>query len=199
MIIIGLTGSIGMGKSTAANILRQMGIPVHCSDEAVHALLSSGGAAVEPVAAVFPQVHDRKNKSIDRAALGALVFGQDERREALEAIIHPRVIQSQQKFIADQTRQRARVLVLDIPLLFETGADARVDYIIVVTAPDFIQRERVMARPGMTEEKFNAILAHQMPDAEKRRRADYIVNTGIGLAETRHELQNILRNIQEGK
>lgn len=199
MIIIGLTGSIGMGKSTAANILRQMGIPVHCSDEAVHTLLSSGGAAVDAVADEFPQTYDRKNKSIDRAALGALVFGNDERRVALEAIVHPLVIQSQQKFIADQTRQRAGVVVLDIPLLFETGADNRVDYTVVVTTPDFIQRERVMGRPGMTEEKFNAILAHQMPDAEKRRRADYIVNTGIGLAETRHELQNVLRNIQEGK
>lgn len=196
MKIIGLTGSIGMGKSFATAVLRGMDVPVHCSDEAVHELLGPDGAAVEAVAAVFPGVIDRRDNSIDRKALGALVFGHDENRKKLEAVIHPLVVAAQQRFIAAQSQRREPLVVLDIPLLYETGADARVDKIIVVSAPGFIQRQRVMARPGMTKEKFEAIRATQMPDAEKRRRADFVVQTGIGRAFTRRALTRIVQQLK---
>ncbi len=197
MIVVGLTGSIGMGKSVAAAMLRDMGVPTHCSDEAVHELLGPGGAAVVPVAAEFRGTLNEKDKSIDRAALGAVVFGNDENRRKLEAIVHPLVIDLQRKFLADHARLRTPVVVLDIPLLFETGADARVDYTIVVSAPPFIQRQRVLARPGMTPEKFESILATQMPDAEKRGRADFVVETGIGMAEARRELKKIIDSLRK--
>ena len=196
MIILGLTGSIGMGKSAATAMLRDMGIPVHCSDEAVHKLLGPGGAAVSLVADIFPGVLAR-DKGIDRAALGARIFGHDENRRKLEALLHPLAVDSQRKFIADHARLHTKIVVLDIPLLFETGADARVDYVIVVSAPPFIQRQRVLARPGMTPEKFEAILALQMPDADKRRRADFVVETGIGIAETRHALEKIIESLRK--
>lgn len=196
MKIIGLTGSIGMGKSFATAVLRGMGVPVHCSDEAVHELLGPDGAAVEAVAAVFPGVIDRRDNSIDRKALGALVFGHDENRKKLEAVIHPLVVAAQQRFIAAQSQRREPLVVLDIPLLYETGADARVDKVIVVSAPGFIQRQRVMMRPGMTKEKFEAIRATQMPDAEKRRRADFVVQTGIGRACTRRALTRIIQQLK---
>lgn len=197
MIIVGLTGSIGMGKSVSANILRDMGIPVHCSDEAVHDLLGPGGTAVEAVAEAFPGSLNKQSGSIDRKALGALVFGDDEKRKILEGLIHPRVVVSQQKFIAENARLHVPLVVLDIPLLFETGAESRVDYTIVVSAPPFIQRRRVLARPGMTEEKFQAILARQLPDGEKRRRAHFVVETGIGLAQTRRDLEKIIKTLRE--
>ncbi len=196
MKIIGLTGSIGMGKSVATSMLRDMGVPVHCSDEAVHALLGPKGGAVDLIEAAFPGVLDKKNHSIDRRALGAKVFGHDENRKKLEALVHPLVVQSQARFIAENKRTNAKIVVLDIPLLYETGAEQRVDQVIVVSAPAFIQRQRVMTRPHMTEEKFAAILATQTPDTEKRRRADYIVETGIGLAETRRDLEKIIKALK---
>lgn len=196
MKIIGLTGSIGMGKSFATAVLRGMGVPVHCSDEAVHELLGPDGAAVGAVAVAFPGVIDRRDNSIDRKALGALVFGHDENRKKLEAVIHPLVVAAQQRFIAAQSQRREPLVVLDIPLLYETGADARVDKVIVVSAPGFIQRQRVMMRPGMTKEKFEAIRATQMPDAEKRRRADFVVQTGIGRACTRRALTRIIQQLK---
>ena len=196
MIIVGLTGSIGMGKSAAAAMLRDMGIPVHCSDEAVHELLGAGGSAVGLVIETFPNVAG-KDKSIDRKTLGAQIFSHTENRKKLESILHPLVVDSQRKFIADHARLHSKIVVLDIPLLFETGADARVDYIVVVSAPPFIQRQRVLARSGMTAEKFESILVLQMPDAEKRRRADFVVETGIGIAETRRALEKIIESLRK--
>ena len=197
MKIVGLTGSIGMGKSTATSILRDLGVPVHCSDEAVHILMGAGGEAVGLVDAAFPGVFNKKDRSIDRRALGAKIFGLDEARKKLESLIHPLVVQSQARFITNHARLHTDIVVLDIPLLYETGAQSRLDYVIVVSAPDFIQRQRVMTRPGMTHEKFMFILATQIPDGEKRRQADYVVETGIGLAETRRDLEKILRTLRK--
>ncbi len=196
MIIVGLTGSIGMGKSVATSMFRDMGIPVHCSDEAVHALLGPQGDAVNAVDAAFPGVKNKRDNSIDRKALGAMIFGHDENRKNLENIIHPLVVASQKRFIAEQSKHQQSIVVLDIPLLYETGADARVDKVIVVSAPSFIQRQRVLARPGMTREKFEAIRASQMQDTEKRRRADYVVQTGIGRAYTRNALTRIIKQLK---
>lgn len=195
MMVLGLTGSIGMGKSTTTAILRGMGIPVHCSDEAVHQLLGPRGAAVRLVAAAFPTSHDKRRQAIDRHILGQLVFSNLQERQRLEAIIHPLVVDSQRQFLAQHAKDRRPLAVLDIPLLFETGAEQRVDYTLVVTAPAFIQRMRVLTRPGMTTDKFKAILASQMPDREKRRRADFVIDTGLGLAHTRAALRSVLKNV----
>ncbi len=199
MIVIGLTGSIGMGKSTAANMLRDMGVPVHDSDAAVHELLAPGGAGVEPVRAAFPAAYDKATGGIDRRALGRAVFGDAASLRALESILHPLVQQSQQAFIRAQQRAGIKMVALDIPLLFETGAEARCDYTVVVSAPYEIQRQRVLARPGMTEEMFQQRLAQQMSDGDKRARADFVVQTGIGLAHTRQELAHVLRVIKKEK
>ena len=190
MIVLGLTGSIGMGKTTAAGMLRRLGCPVHDSDAAVHALLGRGGAAVPAVAAAFPGTV--RDGAVDRAALGARVFGDTEALRRLEAIIHPAVRASQARFLAACARRGVRIAVLDIPLLFESGAEVRVDAVAVVSAPRQVQRARVMARPGMTEAKFRSILARQMPDAEKRRRADFVVPTGLGRAATLKALRRIV-------
>ena len=197
MKIIGLTGSIGMGKSVATAMLRDMGVPVHCSDEAVHTLLGLHGGGVEVVATAFPGTLNVDEHSINRQALGALIFGNDEKRRKLESILHPLVINSQKRFLADLAQKEVALAVLDIPLLYETGAEKRVDRVIVVSAPAHIQKQRVMARPGMTEEKFAAILAAQMPDADKRKRADFIVETGNGMEETRQELARIITLLKE--
>jgi dephospho-CoA kinase len=199
MIVIGLTGSIGMGKSTAANMLGDMGVPVHDSDAAVHELLAPGGAGVEPVRAAFPATYDKATGGIDRKALGKAVFGDAASLRVLESILHPLVQQSQQSFIRAQQRAGIKIVALDIPLLFETGAEQRCDYTVVVSAPYEIQRQRVLARPGMTEEMFQQRLAQQMSDADKRARADFVVKTGIGLAHTRQELAQVLRVIKKEK
>ena len=178
MRIIGLTGSIGMGKSLTAAMLRKMGCAVHDADAAAHRALEPGGAAVAAVAALFPQAHI--HKAIDRKILGALVFGQPDKLHRLEAILHPLVRAAEQEKIARARAAGKKAVVLDIPLLFETGADRRCDKTICVTAPAAVQCRRVLARPGMSAEKFAQILAAQLPDAEKRRRADYIVHTGCG-------------------
>lgn len=198
MIVIGLTGSIGMGKSTAADMLRTMGVPVHDSDAAVHGLLARGGAGVAPVAARFPEAFNHKAQAIDRAALGKVIFADDDKRRALEGILHPLVRSAQDAFIRAQQRAGRDMVALDIPLLFETGAEQRVDVTIVVTAPAHIQRQRVLARPGMTEEQFQARLSRQMSDAEKRRRADYVVQTGIGRAHTQRALVCIVNKLRKG-
>ena len=194
MIVLGLTGSVGMGKSTAAAMLRRLGIAVHDSDGAVHRLLAPKGAAVAAVAAAFPGVR-RKAGGIDRAALGARVFADPAELRRLERILHALVRLSQQRFLARARARRLNLVVLDIPLLFEAGGAARCDKIVVVSAPAFLQRARVLARPGMTEERLRAILAKQMPDAEKRRRADYIVPSGLGRAVTFRRLKRILREL----
>ena len=178
MIVLGLTGSIGMGKSTAARQLRRLGFPVHDADAVVHRLLARGGAAVTAIAAAFPGVV--RDGAVDRRALGGLVFGNPVLLKRLEAILHPLVRQAEHKFLARARRQRRRLVVLDIPLLFETGGQARCDAVAVVSAPPFVQARRVLARPGMTPERLEAIRRSQMADADKRRRADVIIPTGRG-------------------
>jgi dephospho-CoA kinase len=197
MIVLGLTGSIGMGKSTAAAMLRRLGVPVHDADAAVHRLLGPGGAAVARVAAAFPGsgIVDAATgrMRIDRAALGRLVFADPEALRRLEAILHPLVRQDERRFRRRMASSHCPLVVLDIPLLFESGGDRRCDATLVVTAPRRVQRARVMARPGMTEERFAAILAKQLPDAEKRRRADFVVQTGQSRNLTLRRLAEIVR------
>lgn len=176
MIILGLTGSIGMGKSRAGHVFRQCGVPVFDADKTVHRLMEKGGAAVGAVERAFPGT--QKDGAVDRVALGARVFGKPDELRRLEKILHPRVRAERARFLRQAQARRTALVVLDIPLLFETGGDANCDYTAVVSAPYFIQRARVLGRAGMTEEKFAAVLAQQMPDAEKRSRADFIIPTG---------------------
>jgi len=184
MKVLCLTGSVGMGKTTAARLLRRLGVPVHDADAEVHRLLGPGGAAVGAVEAAFPGV--RQGRAIDRAALGRLVFADPAALRRLEAILHPMVRQAEQRFLAAARRQRRRLVVLDIPLLFETGGERRCDGVLVVSAPRAIQLARVMTRPGMTKARLAGVEARQMPDAQKRRRADFIISTGLG---KRHSLR----------
>jgi dephospho-CoA kinase len=197
MIVLGLTGSIGMGKSTAARMLRMMGVPVHESDKAAHAALMPGGAAFEEVAVTFPEAWDKKRHVIRRDILGQVVFADEEKRHALETIVHPAVWASQKQFTLKHTKLGRRIVVLDIPLLYETNAQTRVDKVICVTAPYDMQRRRVLSRPGMDEEKFLNILATQMSDGEKRRRADYVVETGQGLGHTWRALRQVIKEVKE--
>lgn len=194
MIILGLTGSIGMGKSTAAAMLRRMGVPVHDSDASVHDLLANDRAVRRAVEARFPGVTGEAG--VDRAKLGAAVFGDPAARRDLEAILHPRVRAAADAFIRLHRRLGTPLLVLDIPLLYETGGADRVDAVIVVSAPAALQRRRVMARPGMGAERFENILASQTPDREKRRRADFVVETGLGKAYTYRRLKRIVMSIR---
>src|SRR5579872_6774145 len=173
MKILGLTGGIGMGKSTAAALLTDLGVPVYDADRAVHALLAPGGAAVKAVVRAFPAA--KAGRGVSRLKLGKLVFGKPGALKRLEAILHPLVRRQENAFLRRMRARRAPLVVLDIPLLYETGGERRCDAVIVVSAPRRVQRARVMARPNMTEQRFRAILAKQMPDHEKRRRADYIV------------------------
>lgn len=191
MRIIGLTGSIGMGKSVTARLFAEAGVPVHDADAAVHRLYE--GAAVAPIAAAFPDaVVDGK---VDRTRLGPLVMNDAAALARLEAIVHPLVRREEEAFLARAAADGVAVAVLDIPLLFETGADRRVDFVVVVSAPAAVQRARVLRRPGMTEEKFAAILAKQLPDAEKRRRADFIVDSSGGFDSARTQVRAILRAV----
>ena len=195
MILIGLTGSIGMGKSTVAQMFTEEGAPSFNSDDAVHALYSPGGAAVTPVSAAFPGV--LVDGGIDRVALSKQVVDNTPALKRLEAIVHPLVAQAQQDFLAEQRAKGAQAVVLDIPLLFETGAEKRVDKVVVVSAPEEIQRARVLARPGMTEEKFEQLLARQTPDAEKRERADFVIDTSGDFEATRDQVRAVLDALGE--
>ena len=195
MLILGLTGSIGMGKSTAAGMLRRLGVPVHDADGTVHRLIGPGGAAVAEVAAAFPAAV--RDGAIDRGRLGAEVFGNDPARRRLEAILHPLVRRDSQAFLRVQARRRARLVCLDIPLLYETGAESRCDAVLVISARRLIQEARVLRRPGMTRERFEAILAAQVPDLEKRRRADFVVSSGLGKHETLRRLAAIVRLLSD--
>ena len=188
MLIIGLTGGIGMGKSTAAAILKSFGLPVHNADHAVHALLKKGGKGVKPVAKHFPDA--LKNGAIDRKKLGAMVFGQPVKLKKLEKILHPLVHDAEYAFLKKSKNNMA--VVLEIPLLFETRAEKRCDFVVCVSAPPHVQKKRVLARKGMTPARFKSILARQMPDKEKRQRADYVVGTGISRADTKKQLRAIL-------
>jgi len=194
VIVVGLTGSIGMGKTTAAKVLRSLGVPVCDSDAVVHRLTARGGDAVAAVERAFPGVVE--NDAIDRRALGRVVFGDPTALARLEAILHPLVERAQSRFLRLAARRRVRVAVLDIPLLFETEAERRVDTTIVVSAPLRVQRARVLARRGMTAVKLDGILARQMPDAEKRRRADHVVHTGLGRGFARRALTRLLRSLK---
>lgn len=188
MIILGLTGSIGMGKSTAARQLRRLGVPVYDADAAVHRLLVKGGAAVGAIERAFPQVIC--DGAVDRRRLGARVFGDAAGLACLEAILHPLVRRQERQFVERARRRRLRIVALDVPLLFEAGGAGRVDAVAVVTCPAFLQKQRVLARPGMTSGKLAAIVGHQMPDWQKRRRADFIIPTGIGFRPALRKLQS---------
>lgn len=190
MVILGLTGSIAMGKSATAQMFRRLGVPVHDSDAEVHKLMARGGAAVTAVETAFPGV--AQNGAVDRAALGARVFGKPDELKKLERILHPMVARSREKFLRRQMLRGTRVVVYDIPLMFEVGADELCDAVVVVSAPRFLQRQRVLRRPGMSEERLASILARQMPDTEKRRRADFVVPTGLGRAETLRHIKQIV-------
>jgi len=195
MIIVGLTGSIGMGKSTVAQMFAEEGAPGFDSDAAVHALYAPGGAAVAPVEAAFPGV--TKDGAIDRVALSARVVGNAEAIKRLEEIVHPLVRAAQTQFLQEQRDVGTAVVVLDIPLLFEGGGAKLVNKTVVVSAPADVQRARVLARPGMTVEKFEAILARQMPDAEKRARADFVIDTSGSFDDARAQVRAVLDALRE--
>jgi dephospho-CoA kinase len=192
MIVLGLTGSLGMGKSTTARFFAEEGVPVHDADAAVHRLYA--GDAVAPVEAAFPGT--TSDGTIDREKLAARVVGDPAALKRLEAIVHPLVRREEERFLAAARKNGAKVAVLDIPLLFETGGDQRVDAVVVVTAPAEVQRARAFERPGMSEEKFAALLAKQLPDAEKRRRADFVVDTSQGFDSARAQVRAILREVE---
>lgn len=195
MFVLGLTGSIGMGKSTAANMFKLLGVPVYDADSSVHYLLSKDTLVLKKVADRFPESFD--GLSIDRQILGSMVFNDIKARKDLETIIHPHVRMMSKYFLRNQSRIGTRLVVLDIPLLYETGSDSRVDSVVVVTAPKFLQLRRVLMRPGMNVKKLEGILKSQMSDYDKRRRADFIVETGIGKAYTYRALSrlvNLLRS-----
>jgi dephospho-CoA kinase len=183
--ILGLTGSIGMGKSATADLFRQLGVPVHDADAAVHALYR--GRAAPLIERAFPGTVT--DGVVDRRKLGGIVLGDAEKMKQLEAIVHPLVREEEQNFLSTVT---TTIAVLDIPLLFETGGETRCDAVLVVTAPEDVQRQRVMARPGMTDETFRAILSKQMPNAEKRARAHFLVDTSRGFDSARAQVQSIL-------
>jgi dephospho-CoA kinase len=188
-LILGLTGSIGMGKSATAAMFRARGVPVHDADACVHALYGPGGAAAAAIGAAFPGTL-APDGSVDRAALRTAVLGDSERLRRLESLVHPLVRAARDEFLA--THAAAPLVVLDVPLLFETGGEAGCDAVAVVTAPPEVQRARVLARPGMTEEAFAQILMKQMPDAEKRRRADYLIETDCGFPHAEAQVDAVI-------
>ncbi|MEL7040433.1 MAG: dephospho-CoA kinase [Pseudomonadota bacterium] len=197
MKTLGLTGSIGMGKSTTADMFAAEGIPVYDADAAVHALYEAGGAAVGPLSDRFGEI--TKEGAIDRAALRAKVVNNPDAMKDLEAIVHPLVGASQMTFRQQALESGAKFAVLDIPLLYETGGDARCDFVAVVTAPEPVQRARVLLRGEMTEQEFDRIRAKQMPDAEKRARADFVVSTAFGFDFTRahvHAIIDVLNQLE---
>jgi dephospho-CoA kinase len=194
MIILGLTGSIGMGKSATAKIFRAFGIPVHDADAAVHGLMSNGGAATVAIDQAFPDCL-KEDGSVDRQKLGAMVFGNDENLKRLEAILHPLVRKEEQKFLRKSALARQKIVVLDIPLLFETKGEKRCDYVIVVSAPAYLQKKRVMARAGMNLDKFQAILKKQMPDVEKRQKADFVISSAQGFRSARNQVKKIIQSL----
>lgn len=194
MLLVGLTGSIGMGKSETAKMFAALGVPVYDADAAVHALYDVGGAAVDAIGAAFPgSVKDGK---VDRPALGAMTLGDTAAIKKLESIIHPLVGKAQMDFLHDAEGKGAKLVVLDIPLLFETGGETRVDAVVVVSAPADVQRARVLARPGMSEEKFEQILKRQTADAVKRARAHYVIDTHLGLDHARERVAYVLEDLK---
>ena len=202
MIVIGITGSVGMGKSTVAEMLRDMGIPIHDSDATVHWLLGPKGKAVMTVGKKFPEVLKKNadgEEYIDRKILGRIVFADRQKKKMLEDILHPMVWAESDAFIAAMREKGHGIVALDIPLLFETGGEKRVDVTLCVTAPPEVQRERVLARPGMTSEKFDRIVAGQFPDAEKQKRADHVIDTDKSLSDLRRDVGLVVDSIRAGK
>ncbi|MGY6709955.1 MAG: dephospho-CoA kinase [Rhizobiaceae bacterium] len=194
MIVLGLTGSIGMGKSTTAAMFREEGVPVHDSDEAVHRIYA--GPAAPLIDRAFPGTV--VDGVVDRQLLSKQVLGKPDELRRLESIVHPLVRQDADAFLRDARERGEPLALLDIPLLFETGGKDRVDRIVVVTAPSDVQRQRVMARPDMTEQKFEAILARQVPDAEKRRQADFVIDTSLGMDPARAQVREIVNELRGG-
>lgn len=190
MILLGLTGSVGMGKSTTAAMFAELGAPVWDADAAVHRLYARGGAAVDPVETAFPGVV--VDGTVDRARLGSRVHGDPAAFERLEAIVHPLVAADRADFLARAEAAGHAVAVLDIPLLFETGAADRFDAVVVATAPAEVQRARVLARPGMDETRLAALLERQTPDHEKRTRADFVIDTSLGMDSARAQVKMVL-------
>ena len=191
--ILGLTGSIGMGKSTTADFFREEGLPVWDADAAVHRLYGPGGAAVEPLGTLVPEAIT--GGAVSRTALSAALRLDPALIERIEAIVHPLVAEDRAEFLAARTED---IVVLDVPLLYETGGDAACDAVVVVTAPPEVQRERVLARADMDPARFEALLGRQVPDAEKRRRADYVIDTSRGLEAARRQVQDVIRSIRAG-
>ena len=196
MIVLGLTGSIGMGKTAAAAVFRRLGVPVFDADAAVHRLLAGGGAAVAEVEAAFPDAV--RGGAVDREALGRRVFADAAALGTLEGILHPRVRASRARFVRLAGSRGEGLVVLDIPLLFETGGEAECDFTCVVSAPHFVQRARVSGRPGMTPEKLAGVLARQMADAEKRRRADFVIPTGNGKRFALRRIESLVTMLRRG-
>jgi dephospho-CoA kinase len=194
MKIVGLTGSIGMGKSATARLFREAGIPVFDSDACVHALYAPGGAAVGPVGEAFPGVV--VDGSVDRTLLTRALREDATGFARLEAIVHPLVAQARQAFLEEAEAAGADIAVVDIPLLFETGGERHVDIVVVVHAPDSVRRKRVLQRPGMTEAKLDAIIARQTPDSIKLERADYTIETSGGLDDARQQVDRILEALR---
>ncbi len=194
MLLIGLTGSIGMGKSETAKMFAAEGVPVYDADAEVHKLYAAGGAAVAPLEEAFPGVV--VDGAVDRTLLSKEVIGNPEALKKLESIVHPLVGQANRSFLENAAKDGAEMVLLDIPLLFETGGRERVDVIVVVSAPYELQRERVLARPEMTEEKFEEIFAKQVSDADKRAGADYIVESDKGLDHARAQVRDIIADLK---
>ena len=211
MIVLGLTGSIGMGKSTAGSMLEYLGVPVHDSDASVHELLRYGSKAWYAIAAAFPyfsysEIYGRKHfwnplkdtqRYLKRGALGKIIFEKEHERKKLEAILHPLIQKSQNEFIKAKRGLGCEIVALDIPLLFETGADKRVDYTVNISAPPFVQKARVLSRAGMTKKKLSGILKRQMPDGEKNARADFVVHSGLGRSFLMKELKAVLVKVRD--
>ena len=194
MIVLGLTGSIGMGKTATAALFAQAGAVVHDADAEVARLYAPGGAAVASVLAAFPAARG-EDGGVDRARLSAVLAGDPARFAQLEAIVHPLVASARDAFLAAQRAAGTKIVVLEIQLLFEVGADALVDKVVVVTAPEAVQRQRVLARPGMTPEKFAMILARQTSDAEKRARADFVIETDKGVDDARRQVAAVMAQL----
>ncbi len=194
MIVLGVTGSIAMGKSTVSTMLSHLNNPIHDADKTVHELMDMNGKAYYEIAKSFPAAV--QVTGIDRAKIGREVFGNPKKLKELENILHPLVREARDKFIRQQNRYKSRLVILDVPLLYETGGDKDCDKVMVVSAPYFIQRQRALARQGMTQTKFNDILKRQLPDREKRRRADAVIPTGLGKAHTYRVLKRLIRDLK---
>lgn len=194
VIAIGVTGGIGMGKSTVTGLMRRRGVRTLSSDDIVHRLMRPGGAAVPEIKKHFPGVITQDG-GVDRKALGAIVFNDKAKLRLLESILHPRVVAAEIAFARAEWRKGAKLVIFDIPLLFETHAENRLHGVVVATAPAFLQRRRVLARPNMTEDKFAAILKSQLPDRDKRRRADHVVATGLGKAVSARQVTNMMQEL----